>query len=98
MEEMLRYLAETQRLMAENITKLTEVQQTQNTQLSTIQDAVVKHDAEMAEYRHELAEYRQKQSELKQQQAETDQRFNVLLEEVRYLIRNLGSGGSNGSS
>lgn len=33
-----------------------------------------------------------------QRQAETDQRFNVLLEEVRYLIRNLGSGGSNGTS
>ncbi len=90
MEEMIRYLAETQRLMAENITKLTEVQQTQQQQLQTqqqelaaMQNAVVTHDAEIAEYR--------------QKQSETDQRFNVLLEEVRYLIRKFVSGGSNGS-
>jgi predicted nuclease with TOPRIM domain len=37
------------------------------------------------EQRH--AEFEQQQAELRQRQAETDQRFNVLLEEVRFLIR-----------
>ncbi|MFS8801523.1 hypothetical protein NW868_04665, partial [Synechococcus sp. R60.2] len=31
---------------------------------------------------------------INQRQAETDQRFNVLLEEVRYLIRRQGSDGN----
>jgi hypothetical protein len=37
------------------------------------------------EQRH--VEFEQQQAELRQRQAETDQRFNVLLEEVRFLIR-----------
>jgi predicted nuclease with TOPRIM domain len=37
------------------------------------------------EQRH--AEFEQQQTELRQRQAETDQRFNILLEEVRFLIR-----------
>ncbi|MFS8779209.1 hypothetical protein [Synechococcus sp. W55.1] len=32
---------------------------------------------------------------INQRQAETDQRFNVLLEEVRYLIRRQGSDGNS---
>lgn len=36
-----------------------------------------------------IVETGQKQEEARQRQAETDQRFNVLLEEVRYLIRKL---------
>ena len=37
------------------------------------------------EQRH--VEFEQQQAELRQRQAEMDQRFNVLLEEVRFLIR-----------
>ncbi len=39
-----------------------------------------------------IEEMRRQQEEFRQRQAETDRRFNVLLEEVRYLIRRQGSG------
>lgn len=75
MEEIVRYLAETQRLMADNIVQLTQVQVTQQEQLNTI---VI--NQQQQEEKHLEAE---------QKQRETDERFNVLLEEVRYLIRNM---------
>lgn len=39
-----------------------------------------RHEQELAEFRQELAEFRQRQEE-------SDQRFNVLLQEIRFLIR-----------
>jgi hypothetical protein len=66
MEEMLRYLAETLRLMAENIVQLTEVQATQQTEIA-------RHSYEM--------------EKLGERQSETDQRFNILLDQVRFLSR-----------
>jgi hypothetical protein len=68
MEEMLRYLAETQRMMAENIVQLTEVQATQQTEIA-------RHSYEM--------------EKLTERQSETDQRFNILLDEVRFLSRRI---------
>ena len=53
-ETLISYIAETQRMMADNITKLTE-----------------------------------SQIWLEQRQAETDDRFNVLLDEVRHLSQKL---------
>ena len=67
MEEIVRYLAETQRIMADNIVQLTQVQTTQQEQLNN----------------------------LSVQQRETDERFNVLLEEVRFLIRNMNQNNQN---
>jgi len=54
LETLISYIAETQRMMADNITKLTE-----------------------------------SQISLEQRQAETDNRFNVLLDEVRHLSQRL---------
>lgn len=65
---MIRYLAETQRIMAENMIRLTEIQQGQQQQLQTQQQQI---------------------SDLSGRQLETDERFNVLLDEVRFLIRRL---------
>lgn len=53
-ETLIAYMAETQRMMAENITKLTE-----------------------------------SQVRLEKRQAETDDRFNILLNEVRHLSQRL---------
>jgi hypothetical protein len=39
-----------------------------------------------------VLEVRQEVRQLKQHQAESDQRFEVLLEEIRFLIRNQGGG------
>jgi len=39
-----------------------------------------------------VLEVRQEVRELRQRQAESDQRFEVLLGEIRYLIRNQGGG------
>ena len=58
-ENLMAYIAETQRMMAENITKLTDVQ----------------------------VELKQSQVALEQKQIETDERFNVLLAEIRYLSK-----------
>ncbi|MEI6327780.1 MAG: hypothetical protein WCP16_01010 [Pseudanabaena sp. ELA645] len=54
LETLISYIAETQRMMADNITKLTE-----------------------------------SQIRLEQRQSETDNRFNVLLDEVRHLSQRL---------
>ncbi len=56
METLISYIAETQRMMADNIAKLTE-----------------------------------SQIRLEQRQAETDDRFNVLLNEVRHLSQKLNN-------
>jgi hypothetical protein len=66
MEEMLRYVAETQRMMADNIVQLTEVQSRQQAEIE-------RHSREM--------------EKLNERQSETDQRFNILLDEVRFLSR-----------
>lgn len=58
-ENLMAYMAETQRMMAENITKLTDVQ----------------------------VELKQSQVALEQKQAETDERFNILLAEIRHLSK-----------
>ncbi|MEN9221858.1 MAG: hypothetical protein Q6M04_05410 [Thermostichus sp. BF3_bins_97] len=39
------------------------------------------------EIRAEVAQLKQENANLRQRQAETDARFNVLLEEIRFLIR-----------
>lgn len=41
------------------------------------------------------AQQQQKSRELEEKQAENDQRFNILLEEVRFLIRNQGKNPDN---
>jgi hypothetical protein len=58
-ENLMSYMAETQRMMAENITKLTDVQ----------------------------VELKRSQIVLEQKQIETDERFNVLLSEIRHLSK-----------
>ncbi len=40
-----------------------------------------------AQHQREMELMTQRQAEMKQRQAENDQRFNILLEEVRYLNR-----------
>ena len=42
---------------------------------------------DMEAMKERQAELEQQQTEFRQRQAESDQRFNVLLEEVRFLIR-----------
>jgi hypothetical protein len=42
---------------------------------------------DMEAMKERQAEMERQQTELRQRQAESDQRFNVLLEEVRFLIR-----------
>jgi hypothetical protein len=82
MEELLRQLVEAQasmganmNLLTENIVQLTQVQINQQEQINTIALKQQEFDA--------------KHLEAEQKQRETDERFNVLLEEVRYLIRNM---------
>jgi hypothetical protein len=64
MEEMLRYVAETQRMMADTIVQLAEIQSRQQTEIE-------RHTTEM--------------EKLAERQSETDQRFNILLNEIRFL-------------
>jgi hypothetical protein len=61
LENIISFMADTQRVMAENITKLTESQ----------------------------IELNRSQVALQQKQVETDDRFNVLLDELRYLSRRI---------
>lgn len=65
---MIRYLAETQRMMSENIVRLTEVQANQQVEIE-------RHSREM--------------ERLTAQQSETDLRFNILLDEIRFLSRRI---------
>jgi len=64
----MRYIAETQRMMAENIVKLTEAQQIHQQRIYDVEE---------------------RQAKIEERQAETDQRFNVLLDEFRYLVRHI---------
>ncbi|NJO85304.1 MAG: hypothetical protein HC818_00065 [Synechococcaceae cyanobacterium RM1_1_27] len=50
---------------------------------------VVRQLGERQEQRH--AEYEQRHAELRQRQAESDQRFDILLQEIRYLARRNGT-------
>ncbi len=42
---------------------------------------------EQADFRQELVEFRQELVKFRQRQEESDQRFNILLQEIRFLIR-----------
>jgi vacuolar-type H+-ATPase catalytic subunit A/Vma1 len=73
MEEMIRYVAETQRMMADTIVQLSEIQSRQQEIQSRQQTEIERHTREM--------------EKLTERQSETDQRFNILLDEVRFLSR-----------
>lgn len=73
MEEILRYVTETQRIMADNIVQLTEVQSRQQEVQSRQEAEIERHSREM--------------EKLTERQSETDQRFNILLNEIRFLSR-----------
>ena len=66
MEEMIGYVTETQRMMADTIVQLPEIQSRQQTEIE-------RHSREM--------------EKLTERQSETDQRFNILLDEVRFINR-----------
>ncbi len=76
------YMAETHRMMAENITLLTQGQ----VELTQAQVELTQAQAELTQAQ---VEHTQAQAEAKQHKAETDDRFNVLLAEVRHLIGRL---------
>jgi hypothetical protein len=73
MEEMLKYVTETQRIMADNIVQLTEVQSRQQ-EVQSRQEA-------------EIERHSRKMEKLTERHSETDQRFNILLNEIRFLSR-----------
>ncbi len=97
-ENLMSYMAETQRMMADNITGLSNVQismQGQNEQFTKsmqqqqekLAQSIIRLTDAQAEMQQKQAEYQQKHAEYEQKHTENDARFNVLLAEIRHLSK-----------
>ena len=53
------------------------------------------HERELQEYRQRVEQHDRKMEEFRQRQAESDERFNVMLQEIRFLIRQQRSTGDD---
>lgn len=98
-EEMSRYRQRCEREFEEcrrelvaqrqELAQFRQQQQRREREFEEYRQELARYHQELVLYRQELAELRQQQSRLQRKQLETDRRFNILLEEVRYLIRRL---------
>lgn len=79
-----QHFREFQQQQAEEAQHFREFQQQQAEEIRQQQAENERRDAEIQQQR---AENERRDQEFRQRQAETDQRFNILLEELRYLIR-----------
>ncbi len=70
--------------LADAVTKVADSQLAMQTLTGRMAEVVL-------EVRQEVREIQQEMRQLKERQAESDQRFEVLLEEIRFLIRREGS-------
>lgn len=103
--EQQRIFAEEQKELSQQIQALLRTALAQQDSLEAMRrqrEQQQQYEQWQAEYRQEMEEYRrametqrrhheQLEAEYRQHTAETDERFNVLLEEVRYLIRRLNT-------
>ncbi|ABD01645.1 hypothetical protein NW813_01315 [Synechococcus sp. R55.6] len=78
-------LAEAVTRVANTVAQVTDAQLALQTLSGRLAEVVL-------ELRQEVRELRQELRELRQRQAESDQRFEVLLQEIRFLIRRQGEG------
>jgi DNA-binding protein H-NS len=80
-------MAATHRMLADNIDTLTLLMSGMDERQTVLEQLQAENAQRQVEDAQRQAENAQRQARIEERQAETDQRFNILLEEIRFMNR-----------
>ena len=88
-KETVTELRESVREVKDTVTEMRKGMDILNVTMQGLLEVVAKQERRMNRFEKEMEERKEEAKRWKREQAETNKRFNVLLGEIRYLIRNI---------